>query len=186
MKTFTASHFIFLGMCIAIPTLYPAANSSCALSSSSSSSASAHLTQVITPSARPFISRQLYELGLQCQNGKGVAKNEKLAASFYKVAAQLGEPMAFLQLGICYTVGVGVSQDIERGSKLYERGAALIKQSSSTDHHTKIDTVKLPCGHLIRRCDLEQTLQGRAEGQLPRCPACKITFKTDQISASLV
>lgn len=188
MKSFlTLSHFMLLAMSTIMPELSASqVGSASGLSSSSSSSASAYATQTITPNTRALIGRKFYELGLQFQNGEGVAKNEKLAATSYKVAAQLGEPMAFLQLGICYTIGIGVSQDIEQRSKLYDRGAALMKQASPTAPHTKVDTVKLPCGHLINSCDLEQTLQGRAEGELPLCPACKKPFKTDQISASLV
>lgn len=46
--------------------------------------------------------------------------------------------------------------------------------------------VQLPCKHSICHTCFEQLLEGRAEGQLPRCPDCNHEFKTDHITSSLV
>jgi TPR repeat protein len=177
------------------PPRFFSANFKCEFYSSSSSSTRTYVAQATEQqNASPLAARQLYELGTRYQHGKGVEKDEKRAVELYKQAVQLGEPMAFLQLGYCYTLGEGVPEDGTIGLQLYKTGAALLKTSNAAVHHsfthlpqiTKLYCAQLPCKHYLSKTDLDQALQGRAEGQLPICPTCKKSFKTDQIISILV
>lgn len=45
---------------------------------------------------------------------------------------------------------------------------------------------QLPCGHSFGHAYLERSMEGRAEGELPRCPNCRRTFEIDQVEYSRV
>lgn len=45
---------------------------------------------------------------------------------------------------------------------------------------------KLPCGHIFCQDCLEQSMEGRAEGQLPTCPDCHRTFEMDNVMSGIV
>lgn len=45
---------------------------------------------------------------------------------------------------------------------------------------------ELPCGHSFCLAYLERSMEGRAEGELPLCPACYREFKMDQIKYAIV
>ncbi len=57
------------------------------------------------------------------ENGEGVAKNEDLAAKWYRAAADKGNAQAQSELGVMYRLGLGVQQDKEEAVKWYRKAA---------------------------------------------------------------
>jgi len=68
--------------------------------------------------------QQEIELGAAYFVGRGVERNEKLAAYWYEKAAHSGDPVAQKQIGYFYQVGIGVPRDPERAVRWFERAVA--------------------------------------------------------------
>ena len=87
--------------------------------------------QVKNSSATPLDgdAHTLYHRGKAHENGKGVEKSWKLAAEYYKKAAELGLDSAQSAIGYCYDQGDGVEKDYKQAAYWYrkavEQGHAL-------------------------------------------------------------
>jgi uncharacterized protein len=69
------------------------------------------------------ISEQV-ELAAAYLTGRGVKRDNKLAAYWYEKAAEAGDPQAQKQIGYFYQIGLGVSQDPVRAFHWYQLAAA--------------------------------------------------------------
>lgn len=67
----------------------------------------------------------LYELGLRSLEGRGVAKDVKLAARLLEKAASQGSGPAQYRTGSLYEKGTGVARDLEAARYWYQRAAEL-------------------------------------------------------------
>ncbi|KAJ3035833.1 hypothetical protein HDV00_003368 [Rhizophlyctis rosea] len=63
------------------------------------------------------------QLGNCYYHGKGVERDERLAAIWYRMAADQGCVRGIRSLGDCYRFGVGVEKDTHRGVKLIQQAA---------------------------------------------------------------
>lgn len=68
-------------------------------------------------------AEELFELAEHNRMGKGVEKNPKLAAHYYKLSAQQGYAPALCSLGVCYKNGDGLEMDIKKAIELYQLAA---------------------------------------------------------------
>jgi uncharacterized protein len=68
--------------------------------------------------------KQQIELGAAYFVGRGVLRDERLAAYWYEKAANAGDPVAQKQIGYFYQVGIGVPRDPVRAVQWYERAVA--------------------------------------------------------------
>ena len=68
--------------------------------------------------------QQEIELGAAYFVGRGVERNEKLAAYWYEKAANSGDPVAQKQIGYFYQVGIGVPRDPVRAVRWFERAVS--------------------------------------------------------------
>ncbi|MBS0350073.1 MAG: sel1 repeat family protein, partial [Proteobacteria bacterium] len=62
-------------------------------------------------------------LGVCYEEGRGVAKDEKEAVSWYRKAAKQGYPEAQNNLGWCYEEGRGVAKDEQKAVNWYRKAA---------------------------------------------------------------
>lgn len=65
-----------------------------------------------------------YNLGVCLGKGRGLPKNVKEAALWYRKAAEQGDSMAQFRLALCLATGKGVEKDLEQAVELYEQAAA--------------------------------------------------------------
>ena len=65
--------------------------------------------------------QQQIELGAAYFTGRGVVRDERLAAYWYEKAANSGDPGAQNQIGFFYQTGTGVERNLSRAVKWYER-----------------------------------------------------------------
>nr|CAG8459468.1 9805_t:CDS:2 [Entrophospora candida] len=77
-----------------------------------------------TVEANPTIARHelvlaIYELGICFRHGWGVAKNKQMAAHYFEMAANFGDPDAQNDLAFCYLHGEGVKKDMKKAAKYY-------------------------------------------------------------------
>ncbi|KAF5314110.1 hypothetical protein D9611_006948 [Ephemerocybe angulata] len=70
----------------------------------------------------------IYEVGQCFFQGWGVPKDQKMAVSYYTIAAELGDPDAQMDLAFCLTNGKGCKKDKKAAAKWYR---AAIKQGQS-------------------------------------------------------
>jgi hypothetical protein len=73
--------------------------------------------------ARGSVQQEI-ALGAAYFVGRGVPRDEKLAAFWYEKAANAGDPEAQKQIGFFYQAGIGVPRDPARAVAWYERSAA--------------------------------------------------------------
>ncbi|KAI9314627.1 hypothetical protein BX666DRAFT_2029494 [Dichotomocladium elegans] len=68
----------------------------------------------------------IYKLGTTFQSGNqfGCPKDEKVAAFYFRMAADLGHPDAQYALAKCYQHGLGVERDLKLATFYYHRAAA--------------------------------------------------------------
>lgn len=66
----------------------------------------------------------LYDLAARAADGRGVARDPKMAASLFGKAAEKGLVPAQYRLGNSYERGLGVPRDIEKAKSWYRRAAA--------------------------------------------------------------
>ena len=64
-----------------------------------------------------------YRLGVLYQTGRGVRKDLKEAAKWYRLAANQGKAYAQMNLGMMYFDGEGIPQDKNEGVKLFTAAA---------------------------------------------------------------
>ena len=57
--------------------------------------------------------------------GTGVKKDEEKAFRLYWEALELGDTLAYANLGYCYETGQGVPADKDKAREYYEKGASL-------------------------------------------------------------
>jgi TPR repeat protein len=66
--------------------------------------------------------RGMYDLGVLCETGKGVAYSLENAAHWYTLAEKLGDRDAAYRLGTMYEQGTGgMPRDLQKGRDLYQR-----------------------------------------------------------------
>lgn len=70
----------------------------------------------------------IYEVGQCFFHGWGVAKDQKMAVSYYAVAARLGDSDAQNDLGFCLAEGKGCKKDRKEAAKWYREA---VKQGIS-------------------------------------------------------
>jgi TPR repeat protein len=68
--------------------------------------------------------RKQMELGTDYFLGRGVQRNEEMAAYWYEKAANSGDPAAQQQIGYFYQLGIGVPRDLSRAAHWYQLAAA--------------------------------------------------------------
>ncbi|EIN13226.1 HCP-like protein [Punctularia strigosozonata HHB-11173 SS5] len=66
----------------------------------------------------------IYEVAQCFFHGWGVAKDQKMAVSYYQVAARLGDPDAQQELGYCLANGKGCKKDRKEAAKWYRAAVA--------------------------------------------------------------
>ncbi|KIK66095.1 hypothetical protein GYMLUDRAFT_158136 [Collybiopsis luxurians FD-317 M1] len=66
----------------------------------------------------------IYEVGQCFFHGWGVQKDQKMGVSYYKVAAELGDPDAQNDLGFCLANGKGCKKDRKEAAKWYRAAVA--------------------------------------------------------------
>ncbi|KAG9294886.1 hypothetical protein G9A89_003226 [Geosiphon pyriformis] len=66
----------------------------------------------------------IYELGVSFRHGWGVLKNKTTAAYYFEIAANLGDPDAQNDIGLCYYKGEGVKKDMKMAAKYYRMAHA--------------------------------------------------------------
>ncbi|NUJ78492.1 SEL1-like repeat protein [Methylocystis sp. FS] len=64
-----------------------------------------------------------YEMGARLVEGRGAARDAKVAAHWFEKAAEMGLALAQYRLGSMYERGVGVARDYARARQWYERAA---------------------------------------------------------------
>ncbi|KAK5807991.1 hypothetical protein F5H01DRAFT_282724, partial [Linnemannia elongata] len=66
----------------------------------------------------------LYELGMSYLKGWGVAKDKPVAFTYFKIAADLGDPDSQNETALCYYEGIGIEKDMYESAKYYRMASA--------------------------------------------------------------
>ncbi|CAG8461526.1 2743_t:CDS:2 [Funneliformis mosseae] len=66
----------------------------------------------------------IYELGVCFRHGWGIPKNKATAASYFEIAANMGDPDAQNDVALCYYKGEGVKKDMKMAAKFYRMADA--------------------------------------------------------------
>lgn len=66
----------------------------------------------------------IYEVGQSFFQGWGVAKDKKMAVSFFRLASELGDPDAQQELAFCLANGKGCKKDRKEAAKWYRAAVA--------------------------------------------------------------
>ncbi|KAG0332073.1 hypothetical protein BG000_010364 [Podila horticola] len=77
-----------------------------------------------TVMARKELVMALYELGMSYLKGWGVHKDKPVAFTYFKIAADLGDPDSQNETALCYYDGIGVDKDMFQSAKYYRLAAA--------------------------------------------------------------
>ncbi|KAF9305627.1 hypothetical protein BGZ74_009575 [Mortierella antarctica] len=77
-----------------------------------------------TVTARKELVMALYELGMSYLKGWGVHKDKSVAFTYFKIAADLGDPDSQNETAFCYYDGIGVNKDMFQSAKYYRLAAA--------------------------------------------------------------
>jgi TPR repeat protein len=85
--------------------------------------ASADIPQLEAGAQRGSTRKQI-ELATDYFLGRGVQRNEQLAAYWYEKAASLGDPVAQQEIGYFYEAGIGVVRDPRRAAHWYQLASA--------------------------------------------------------------
>ena len=78
---------------------------------------------MFSQAARQGDAAAQYDVGFNCMEGNGTAKDEMEGARWYRKAAEQGYDAAQLNLGNCYQVGKGVEQNLTEAVKWFHRSA---------------------------------------------------------------
>ncbi|KAI8145010.1 hypothetical protein BJV82DRAFT_501977, partial [Fennellomyces sp. T-0311] len=76
-----------------------------------------------TAIAKSELILAIYELGVSFRHGWGVPKNLVMAAYYFEIAANLGDPDAQNDLAFCYAHGHGVKKDLYKAAMYYRMAA---------------------------------------------------------------
>ncbi|KAG0059421.1 hypothetical protein BGZ89_000417 [Linnemannia elongata] len=74
--------------------------------------------------ARKELVMALYELGMSYLKGWGVAKDKPVAFTYFKIAADLGDPDSQNETALCYYEGIGIEKDMYESAKYYRMASA--------------------------------------------------------------
>ncbi|CAO3568170.1 unnamed protein product [Mortierella alpina] len=74
--------------------------------------------------ARKELVMALYELGMSYLKGWGVTKDKSVAFTYFKIAADLGDPDSQNETALCYYEGIGTDKDMYQSAKYYRMAAA--------------------------------------------------------------
>ncbi|KAG0205219.1 hypothetical protein BGX28_003156 [Mortierella sp. GBA30] len=74
--------------------------------------------------ARKELVMALYELGMSYLKGWGVIKDKTVAFTYFKIAADLGDPDSQNETALCYYEGIGTDKDMFQSAKYYRMAAA--------------------------------------------------------------
>ncbi|KAG9327458.1 hypothetical protein KVV02_000407 [Mortierella alpina] len=74
--------------------------------------------------ARKELVMALYELGMSYLKGWGVTKDKSVAFTYFKIAADLGDPDSQNETAMCYYEGIGTDKDMYQSAKYYRMAAA--------------------------------------------------------------
>ncbi|KAF9920853.1 hypothetical protein FBU30_009198 [Linnemannia zychae] len=74
--------------------------------------------------ARKELVMALYELGMSYLKGWGVNKDKPVAFSYFKIAADLGDPDSQNETALCYYEGIGIEKDMYESAKYYRMASA--------------------------------------------------------------
>ncbi|KAF8935007.1 hypothetical protein BGZ47_010110 [Haplosporangium gracile] len=74
--------------------------------------------------ARRELVMALYELGMSYLKGWGVAKDKPVAFTYFKIAADLGDPDSQNETALCYYEGIGIEKDMYESAKYYRMASA--------------------------------------------------------------
>ncbi|KAF9117044.1 hypothetical protein BGX27_005594 [Mortierella sp. AM989] len=74
--------------------------------------------------ARKELVMALYELGMSYLKGWGVAKDKAVGFTYFKIAADLGDPDSQNETALCYYEGIGVEKDMYESAKYYRLAAS--------------------------------------------------------------
>ncbi len=77
-----------------------------------------------TKQAEAGITSSKTLLGVLYETGRGVPQDLELAASWYELASDDGDPQAALRLGLLYLSGAGVETDKKKAAEQLEKAAA--------------------------------------------------------------
>jgi hypothetical protein len=69
-------------------------------------------------------SAALYNIGRCLENGIGIERNFICAAKYYRMSAELNNPMDENSFGICLECGIGVCSNVALAALYYKRSAA--------------------------------------------------------------
>ena len=87
------------------------------------SSACADVPRIEAGAERGSVRKQM-QLGAAYFLGRGVQRNEEMAAFWYEKAANAGDPVAQEEIGYFYQVGIGVPRDPVRAAHWFQLAAA--------------------------------------------------------------
>ena len=79
--------------------------------------------KLLTQAAEKGDAQAQFRLGLLCERGRGVPKDDARAAAWYAKAAAQGNPKAANNLGTLYRLGRGVPRDDARAFSFYLQSA---------------------------------------------------------------
>lgn len=82
-----------------------------------------NISQMQAAAAKGFIPQEI-ELAAAYYAGRGVTRDEKMAAYWYEKAARNGDPEAENEIGYFYQTGTGVTRDMARALHWYQLSAA--------------------------------------------------------------
>ncbi|KAG0279433.1 hypothetical protein BGZ95_001252, partial [Linnemannia exigua] len=74
--------------------------------------------------ARKELVMALYELGMSYLKGWGVSKDKPVAFTYFKIAADLGDPDSQNETALCYYEGIGIEKDMYESAKYYRMASA--------------------------------------------------------------
>ncbi|KAG0372499.1 hypothetical protein BGX24_000178 [Mortierella sp. AD032] len=74
--------------------------------------------------ARRELVMALYELGMSYLKGWGVTKDKPVAFTYFKIAADLGDPDSQNETALCYYEGIGIEKDMYESAKYYRMASA--------------------------------------------------------------
>ncbi|KAF9192327.1 hypothetical protein BGZ51_005720 [Haplosporangium sp. Z 767] len=74
--------------------------------------------------ARKELVMALYELGMSYLKGWGVPKDKSVAFTYFKIAADLGDPDSQNETALCYYQGIGIEKNAFEAAKYYRMAAA--------------------------------------------------------------
>ncbi|KAM0750375.1 HCP-like protein, partial [Meredithblackwellia eburnea MCA 4105] len=85
----------------------------------------------------------LHEIGTSFRFGWGVAKDKKMAVSYFQLAADLGDPDAQSELAFCLANGKGCKKDMKKAAKYYRMAVAQGGETFGLSWIYKVSTLSV-------------------------------------------